>query len=180
MCQRLARPAFVAGGGLSEIFHQPSVACAPVSATADTPVVFQTRGLVERDGDLGAVDRVDLTVHAGDVYGLLGPNGAGKTTFMRMLFGLLRQDGGSASCSAARALARSTRCATWQGSWRRRASMGNCRGARTWRSWPTWTAATVTVVSRSCWSRSISATAPATRCAGSPTGWCSGWAWRRR
>src|SRR4051794_1367341 len=36
-----------------------------------------------------------MTVPAGDVYGLLGPNGAGKTTFMRMLFGLIRPDGGT-------------------------------------------------------------------------------------
>jgi ABC-type uncharacterized transport system ATPase subunit len=62
--------------------------------SSDTPVV-QTRGLVKRYGDLVAVDSVDLTVPAGDVYGLLGPNGAGKTTFMRMLFGLIRPDAGS-------------------------------------------------------------------------------------
>src|SRR4051812_49037304 len=57
--------------------------------------VLKTRGLVKRYGDLIAVDRVDLTVPGGDVYGLLGPNGAGKTTFMRMLFGLIRPDGGT-------------------------------------------------------------------------------------
>jgi ABC-2 type transport system ATP-binding protein len=57
--------------------------------------VLQTRELVKRYGDLAAVDQVSLTVPAGDVYGLLGPNGAGKTTFMRMLFGLIRPDGGS-------------------------------------------------------------------------------------
>src|SRR4051795_12303257 len=56
--------------------------------------VVEARGLVKRYGDLTAVDDVDLTVPAGDVYGLLGPNGAGKTTFMRMLFGLIRPDGG--------------------------------------------------------------------------------------
>ena len=60
----------------------------------DAPVL-KTRGLTKRYGDLTAVDSVDLTVPAGDVYGLLGPNGAGKTTFMRMLFGLIRPDGGS-------------------------------------------------------------------------------------
>src|SRR3954454_25042798 len=57
--------------------------------------VLKTRGLVKRYGDLVAVDRVNLTVPAGDVYGLLGPNGAGKTTFMRILFGLIRPDDGS-------------------------------------------------------------------------------------
>src|SRR3954452_5588026 len=52
-------------------------------------------GLTKRYGDLVAVDAIDLQVQAGDVYGLLGPNGAGKTTFMRMLFGLVRPDGGT-------------------------------------------------------------------------------------
>jgi ABC-2 type transport system ATP-binding protein len=53
------------------------------------------RGLVKRYGDVLAVDRVDLTVRAGDVYGFLGPNGAGKTTTMRMLLGLIRPDAGA-------------------------------------------------------------------------------------
>src|SRR2546423_11908688 len=55
----------------------------------------KVRGLVKRYGRLTAVDRVDLTVERGDVYGFLGPNGAGKTTTLRMLLGLIRPDGGS-------------------------------------------------------------------------------------
>jgi len=58
-------------------------------------VVVRTRGLVKRYGDLVAVDRVDLTVPAGDVFGLLGPNGAGKTTCFYMIVGLVGADGGS-------------------------------------------------------------------------------------
>ncbi len=58
-----------------------------------TPIV--ARGLVKRYGDLAAVDRVDLTVETGDVYGFLGPNGAGKTTTLRMLLGLVHPDAGS-------------------------------------------------------------------------------------
>jgi ABC-2 type transport system ATP-binding protein len=57
---------------------------------------IEARGLVKRYGELVAVDNVDLTVRAGDVYGYLGPNGAGKTTSLRMLLGLIRPDGGSA------------------------------------------------------------------------------------
>jgi ABC-2 type transport system ATP-binding protein len=57
--------------------------------------VVQARGLVKRYREIHAVDGIDLTVPAGDVYGLLGPNGAGKTTFMRMLFGLVRPDAGT-------------------------------------------------------------------------------------
>jgi ABC-2 type transport system ATP-binding protein len=62
--------------------------------TGDGETVVQARGLVKHYGAIHAVDDIDLTVPAGDVYGLLGPNGAGKTTFMRMLFGLIRPDAG--------------------------------------------------------------------------------------
>ena len=44
-----------------------------------------------------AVDRLDLTVRAGELYALLGPNGAGKTTTLRMVTGLLKPDSGSIS-----------------------------------------------------------------------------------
>jgi len=60
----------------------------------DHPV--EARGLVKRYGDIVAVDHVDLTVRAGDVYGYLGPNGAGKTTSLRMLLGLIRPTEGTA------------------------------------------------------------------------------------
>ena len=53
------------------------------------------RGLVKQYGEIKAVDHVDLTVEAGDIYGFLGPNGAGKTTAMRMMLGLLRPDEGA-------------------------------------------------------------------------------------
>jgi len=36
-------------------------------------------------GGILAVDRVDLSVHRGEIFGLLGPNGAGKTTMVGML-----------------------------------------------------------------------------------------------
>jgi len=57
---------------------------------------LEARGLVKRYGDIVAVDRVDLTVDRGDVFGYLGPNGAGKTTSLRMLLGLIRPTEGSA------------------------------------------------------------------------------------
>jgi len=44
-----------------------------------------------------AVDNLDLTVRAGELYALLGPNGAGKTTTLRMIAGLLPPDAGSIS-----------------------------------------------------------------------------------
>jgi ABC-2 type transport system ATP-binding protein len=63
--------------------------------STSSPPAVEARGLRKRYGELVAVDDVDLTVAAGEVYGLLGPNGAGKTTLMRMLFGLIRPDAGS-------------------------------------------------------------------------------------
>jgi ABC-2 type transport system ATP-binding protein len=44
-----------------------------------------------------AVDRVDLAVPRGSVYGFLGPNGSGKTTTIRMLLGLAFPTSGSAA-----------------------------------------------------------------------------------
>jgi ABC-2 type transport system ATP-binding protein len=56
--------------------------------------VIEVRGMTKRFDELTAVDHVDLTVRAGEIYGFLGPNGSGKTTFLRMLCGLLRADDG--------------------------------------------------------------------------------------
>jgi ABC-2 type transport system ATP-binding protein len=55
----------------------------------------EARGLVKRYGEIVAVDGVDLTVRAGEIYGFLGPNGAGKTTTLRILLGLIRPNAGS-------------------------------------------------------------------------------------
>lgn len=55
---------------------------------------IETEDLSKRFGRRLAVDRLDLTVPAGCVYGFLGPNGAGKTTTMRLLLGLLRPNAG--------------------------------------------------------------------------------------
>ncbi|HEY3694425.1 ABC transporter ATP-binding protein [Phenylobacterium sp.] len=52
-----------------------------------------------------AVDRLDLTVRAGELYALLGPNGAGKTTTLRMVAGLLKPDAGGVSVFGVDALA---------------------------------------------------------------------------
>jgi ABC-2 type transport system ATP-binding protein len=54
-------------------------------------------GLVRTFGDLTAVDRVDLDIAPGEIYGFLGPNGAGKSTTVRMLCTLLAPTGGRAT-----------------------------------------------------------------------------------
>jgi ABC-2 type transport system ATP-binding protein len=59
--------------------------------------VIQTRGLEKRFGRVRALDGLDLDVEAGEVHGFLGPNGAGKSTTIRVLLGLIRSSGGSAT-----------------------------------------------------------------------------------
>lgn len=52
-------------------------------------IAIQTTDLTRKFGDFTAVDKVNLTLDAGGVYGFLGPNGSGKSTTIRMLAGLL-------------------------------------------------------------------------------------------
>jgi ABC-2 type transport system ATP-binding protein len=62
--------------------------------TGTNPI--EARGLTKVYGShIRAVDRLDLSVRRGEVYGFLGPNGAGKTTTLRILLGLVRPTGGS-------------------------------------------------------------------------------------
>jgi ABC-2 type transport system ATP-binding protein len=51
--------------------------------------ILQTADLTRRFGDLTAVDKLNITVAAGESFGLLGPNGAGKTTAIKMLTTML-------------------------------------------------------------------------------------------
>ena len=57
---------------------------------------LEVDGLRKVYGPTVAVDRVDLEVQRGSVYGVLGPNGAGKTTTINVLATLLAPDGGTA------------------------------------------------------------------------------------
>ncbi len=58
--------------------------------------VIQAENLTRRFGDFVAVDHLNLTVEAGQIFGFLGPNGSGKTTTIRMLLGLLHPSEGHA------------------------------------------------------------------------------------
>lgn len=60
-----------------------------------TDVVVECRDLTKQYGVFTAVDRLNLTVRKGEIFGLLGPNGAGKTTTILMLLGLTEPTGGS-------------------------------------------------------------------------------------
>ncbi len=57
---------------------------------------IQAQRLCKRYGDTLALDALDLSVDAGEVYGYLGPNGSGKTTTIRLLLGLHRPSDGRA------------------------------------------------------------------------------------
>ncbi|HEY5548387.1 MAG TPA: ABC transporter ATP-binding protein [Coriobacteriia bacterium] len=59
-------------------------------------LVVETNGLTKRYGKRAVVDRLDLRVERGQIYGFLGLNGAGKTTTIRMLMGLIHPSAGSA------------------------------------------------------------------------------------
>ena len=57
--------------------------------------MLRTQGLSLSFGRVRAVDDLNLTVRAGEVYGFLGRNGAGKTTTIRMLMGIIKADRGT-------------------------------------------------------------------------------------
>ena len=67
------------------------------SRRASTRPMIETHDLTKMYGDLYALNRLNLTLNQGDVYGFIGPNGAGKTTTMRILATLLNPTWGEAT-----------------------------------------------------------------------------------
>jgi ABC-2 type transport system ATP-binding protein len=59
--------------------------------------ILETQALTRRYGELTAVDALNISIEAGEVFGLLGPNGAGKTTAIKMLTTLLPPTSGNAT-----------------------------------------------------------------------------------
>jgi ABC-2 type transport system ATP-binding protein len=64
---------------------------------AEQKAALELRGLVKRYGKVLALDGLDLTVDAGQVYGFLGRNGAGKSSTLRIVMGVTSADRGSVS-----------------------------------------------------------------------------------
>lgn len=57
-------------------------------------VIIEARDLTKDFGDFRAVEKLNLNIKRGEVFGFLGPNGAGKTTSISMMVGLLRPTSG--------------------------------------------------------------------------------------
>ncbi len=58
--------------------------------------MIEVRGLRKSFNKIGVLRGIDFTARNGEITGLIGPNGAGKTTTLRMLYTVLRPDGGQA------------------------------------------------------------------------------------
>jgi ABC-2 type transport system ATP-binding protein len=68
-----------------------------VPTPPSTELVIDARNATIRFGSFTAVDKANLQVGRGEIFGLLGPNGSGKTTLIRALCGLLPLAEGTAN-----------------------------------------------------------------------------------
>lgn len=59
--------------------------------------IIELNDLTKRYGSFTAVDRLNLSIRKGEIFGLLGPNGAGKSTTILMMLGLTDPTSGSVS-----------------------------------------------------------------------------------
>jgi len=56
--------------------------------------IIEIKNLTKKYGTLTAVDKLNLEVNQGEIFGFLGPNGAGKTTTIRVCLDLLNKNAG--------------------------------------------------------------------------------------
>ncbi len=64
-------------------------------AKASASLAVSARGFSKRYGKDTAVNRIDLDIHKGEIYGLIGPDGAGKSSFMKAVAGVLSFEEGT-------------------------------------------------------------------------------------
>ncbi len=58
--------------------------------------VLQTTNLTKKFGKFTALDKINIEVNKGEIFGFIGPNGAGKSTTIRILLGILNATSGKA------------------------------------------------------------------------------------
>lgn len=66
--------------------------------------MVKIENLYKHYGKFVALNRLNLSIEKGELFGFVGPNGAGKTTTMRIISGLLKADGGSVHVAGVDAL----------------------------------------------------------------------------
>ena len=104
--RRLARASRHGSGHRPGSVHRPGSngdsGGRPACHGSGVPSAIAIHGLTKRyPGGVLALDRLDLVVPQGSVFGLLGPNGAGKTTTLRILAGLAHPTAGGATVAGA-------------------------------------------------------------------------------
>ena len=85
--------------------------------------IIEVKDLTRRFGALTAVDRLNLEVAPGEIFGLVGPDGAGKTTTLRLMCGLMAPDQGQVLIAGRDAPARRMSSGTTSDTWR---SVSDC------------------------------------------------------
>ncbi|MEP6762195.1 MAG: ATP-binding cassette domain-containing protein, partial [Sporichthyaceae bacterium] len=66
-----------------------------MAAESGAAPAVELTGIVKRFPGVIANQDVDITVNRGTVHAIVGENGAGKSTLMKILYGMLKPDGGS-------------------------------------------------------------------------------------
>ena len=56
--------------------------------------ILTTKDIVKKYGTRTVLNKINMNIHKGDIYGFIGKNGAGKTTFMRTVLSLTPKDSG--------------------------------------------------------------------------------------
>ena len=56
--------------------------------------VLKTTDIVKKYGNKTVLNKINMTINKGDIYGFIGKNGAGKTTFMRVVLSLTNSNSG--------------------------------------------------------------------------------------